>query len=128
LRFEVRNAAEAPASHYDLVCCFEALHDTARPVDVLRAMHSMLDPGGAVFIVDARAEPFTPNNPDPFQRLHYTSSVLHCLLVSRSEEPSAATGTMMRIETLEHYASEAGFASVEVLPIEHDMFRFYRLH
>jgi len=29
---------------------------------------------------------------------------------------------------LERYAADAGFASVEVLPIDHDMFRFYRLH
>ena len=34
----------------------------------------------------------------------------------------------MRTATLERYADEAGFRSVEVLPIEHDMFRFYRLH
>jgi hypothetical protein len=34
----------------------------------------------------------------------------------------------MRTETLRRYAAEAGFARVEALPIEHDMFRFYRLH
>jgi hypothetical protein len=33
----------------------------------------------------------------------------------------------MRPDTLRRYADEAGFASVEVLPIEHETFRFYRL-
>jgi hypothetical protein len=33
----------------------------------------------------------------------------------------------MRRSTLDLYAREAGFTGVEVLPIEHDMFRFYRL-
>ncbi len=33
----------------------------------------------------------------------------------------------MRPATLRRYASEAGFADLEVLPTEHDMFRFYRL-
>ena len=33
----------------------------------------------------------------------------------------------MRPETLRRYASEAGFGSVEVLSIENDFFRFYRL-
>jgi 2-polyprenyl-3-methyl-5-hydroxy-6-metoxy-1,4-benzoquinol methylase len=113
---------------YDLVCCFEALHDMARPVEVLRAIKSTLAPEGAVFIVDQRAEPFAPDNPDPIQHLLYAASVLHCLPVGRSEEPSAATGTMMQTKTLERYAAEAGFAFVEVLPIENDMFRFYRLH
>jgi hypothetical protein len=34
----------------------------------------------------------------------------------------------MRADTVRRYASEAGFADVEVLPIEHDFFRLYRLH
>ncbi len=33
----------------------------------------------------------------------------------------------MRLSTLQQYASEAGFRQVEVLPIEHFFFRFYRL-
>jgi hypothetical protein len=28
---------------------------------------------------------------------------------------------------MRHFAEEAGFQSVEVLPIEHDFFRFYRM-
>jgi hypothetical protein len=58
----------------------------------------------------------------------YTYSVLCCLPVGRAETPSAATGTVMRADTVRRYASEAGFADVEVLPIEHDFFRLYRLH
>jgi hypothetical protein len=38
-----------------------------------------------------------------------------------------ATGTVMRPDTLRAYAAQAGFASAEILPIEHDFFRFYRL-
>ena len=45
-----------------------------------------------------------------------------------ADTPSAGTGTVMRAETLRGYAAEAGFAEVEVLPIEHDVLRFYRLH
>jgi hypothetical protein len=33
----------------------------------------------------------------------------------------------MRPDTLLRYGDEAGFGSVEVLPIENDFFRFYRL-
>jgi hypothetical protein len=43
------------------------------------------------------------------------------------DQPSAATGTVMRADTLRRYAEEAGFQQVEVLPVEHDFFRFYRL-
>jgi len=41
---------------------------------------------------------------------------------------TAATGAVMRIDTLQRYAAEAGFGSVEVLPIDTPEWRFYRLH
>jgi len=128
ISFEVRDAADAAPGSYDLVCCFEALHDMAHPVEALAAMRSMVADDGAVFIVDERAaDALTANDPDPIQRFFYSASVLHCLPVGMSQEHSAGTGTVMRTATLEGYAVEAGFTSVEVLPITHDMFRFYRL-
>jgi hypothetical protein len=33
----------------------------------------------------------------------------------------------MRPDTLRHYAADAGFRAVVILPIEHDLWRFYRL-
>ena len=44
-----------------------------------------------------------------------------------SSQPSAATGTVMRPSTLRQYAAQAGFRSVDILPIEHDLLRVYRL-
>lgn len=127
LTFSPTDGTEADGG-YDLVCCFEALHDMAHPVAALATMRRLAAPDGTVLIVDERtADALTANDPDPMQRLFYAFSVLHCLPVGRSEEGSAATGTVMRTATLEAYAHEAGFQSVEVLPVEHDMFRFYRL-
>jgi hypothetical protein len=34
---------------------------------------------------------------------------------------------MLRADTLRSYAAEAGFATVEVLDVEHPQFRLYRL-
>jgi hypothetical protein len=47
--------------------------------------------------------------------------------VGMAERPSAGTGTVMRPATLRRYATEAGFSRVEILPIENDLWRFYRL-
>jgi hypothetical protein len=44
-----------------------------------------------------------------------------------SHPESAATGTVMRPDTLRTYAQEAGFSNIEILPIENDLWRFYRL-
>ncbi len=53
--------------------------------------------------------------------------MLHCLPVGMADQPSAATGTVMRPDTLRRYAREAGFRDVEILPIVNFFFRFYRL-
>jgi 2-polyprenyl-3-methyl-5-hydroxy-6-metoxy-1,4-benzoquinol methylase len=127
--FEVRDAADpALEGQYDLVTVFEALHDMSQPVHALRAAHGLLAPGGSALIVDERvAEEFSAPG-DEVERLMYGWSILVCLANGMADEPSAATGTVMRPATLRQYAKEAGFSDVEVLPIEHLFFRFYRLH
>jgi 2-polyprenyl-3-methyl-5-hydroxy-6-metoxy-1,4-benzoquinol methylase len=126
--FHHRDAADPGFSErYDLVTIFEALHDMAQPVAALRVLRGMLAAGGRVLIGDVlAAERFTLSARAQESPL-YGYSVLHCLPVGRSGPGSAATGTLMRPGTLDRYATEAGFARVEVLPIEHDQWRFYLL-
>jgi hypothetical protein len=57
----------------------------------------------------------------------YGWSITNCLPDGRSRSPGVATGTVMQPSTLRSYAREAGFDEVEILPIENDFFRFYRL-
>jgi SAM-dependent methyltransferase len=115
------------AGRYDLVTIFEALHDMNHPIEALRAARGLLAEGGSVVIADERvAERFTAPG-DEIERLNYGFSVLHCLAVGNLDEDSAGTGTVIRPDTVRAYATEAGFARVDVLPIEHDFWRFYRL-
>ena len=53
---------------------------------------------------------------------------MSCLPGAMGDLKTAATGAVMRIDTLQRYAAEAGFGSVEVLPIDTPEWRFYRLH
>jgi hypothetical protein len=64
--------------------------------------------------------------PAPDEQVLYAASMLHCLLVDRTEPAATPTGTFLRTATLERVAAEAGFTSVEVLPIERGASRFYR--
>ena len=127
--FAVRDAASAPAEGgYDLVCVFEAVHDMARPVEALAAARALAAPDGHVLVVDERTgERFTAPG-DDLERFFYGASVAFCLPTARTEHPSAATGTVMRPDTLASYARDAGFARVEHAPIDYPFWRFYRLH
>jgi SAM-dependent methyltransferase len=112
---------------YDLVTIFEALHDMNHPVAALQAVRASLAKGGSVVIADERvAERFAPPG-DEIERLNYGFSILHCLAVGLLDDDSAGTGTVIRPDTLRAYATDAGFSQVDVLPIEHDFWRFYRL-
>lgn len=120
-------AAHEGEGQYDLVTIFEAVHDMARPVEVLAAARRLLAPGGAVLIADERvADRFTAPG-DEAERLFYGYSVVACLANGRVETPSVMTGTVLRPSSLEAMARDAGFGGFTVLPTEHDSFRFYRL-
>lgn len=127
VRFDVRDAATLSGAGYDVVTMFEMVHDLARPVEALRAAREALAPDGVVLVADEPVGDTYVAPADEEERRHYGWSLLHCLPASMSEPDSAATGTVMRPETLRRYAVEAGFESVEVLPVESVAFRLYLL-
>jgi 2-polyprenyl-3-methyl-5-hydroxy-6-metoxy-1,4-benzoquinol methylase len=128
VRFVRADAAElARHGPYDLVAMLETLHDIARPVEALTAARAALASGGSVLVADERvADRFTAPG-DEIERMMYGWSVLHCLPSQLVEEPSAALGTVLRADRVRELAQAAGFERVDVLPIENDFFRFYRL-
>ncbi|MDP9484199.1 MAG: methyltransferase domain-containing protein [Actinomycetota bacterium] len=128
VRFQVRDAADPDLSgRYDLAIAVECIHDMSRPVQALRAMRGLVGESGVALVVDERVGEGFAAPGDEIERLMYGFSVLHCLPVGMAEQPSAGTGTVMRPSTLRRYALEAGFSDAEILPIEHDLWRFYRL-
>jgi len=112
---------------YDLVTAFECVHDMADPVGALTTMRRLAGEDGVVLVMDERVGDEFTADPGPVESLLYGFSVLHCLPVGRVDRPSAATGTVMRADTLGDYAADAGFSTFEVLPIENFFWRFYRL-
>jgi 2-polyprenyl-3-methyl-5-hydroxy-6-metoxy-1,4-benzoquinol methylase len=133
VRFEVADVtAELPAGieegRYDAVLAFEMIHDLARPEEALATMRRLGTPDAIHLVIDEKVgDTFEAPTENPAERFFYAASVLHCLPVGRVAAPSAATGTVMRSATLAAYATAAGFTGTEILPIEHDMFRLYRL-
>jgi hypothetical protein len=103
------------------------LHDLARPVDVLRVAREAIEPDGVVLVADEPTNDAYVGAADEEERRHYGWSLLHCLPASMSEPGSAATGTVIRPDTVRRYAQEAGFSAVEILPVDSSSFRLYLL-
>jgi 2-polyprenyl-3-methyl-5-hydroxy-6-metoxy-1,4-benzoquinol methylase len=126
--FHDRDAAEAePAGGFDLALAFECIHDMPQPTKVLDAMRRAVSGRGTAVVVDERVEETFTAPAGPIDQLMYGASLLICLPDGMSTPGSVGTGTVMRPATLRRYAQEAGFSDVEILPIEHDAFRAYRL-
>ncbi len=126
--FHHADAASVDATEkYDVVVGFEFVHDLPTPVDVLATMRSIVKPDGYVLVMDERVSETFTGEMDDIERLMYGFSLVCCLPDAMSSQPSAATGTVMRPGTLARYAREAGFGGLEVLPMEADLWRFYRL-
>ena len=133
VRFEIRDASDPSLADeprrdaYDLVTIFEALHDMSGPVEALTNVRAMLAPGGVAIVMDERVGDTFVAPADEVERFMYGWSILVCLPGGMSQPPAAGTGTVMRPDTLRMYAAKAGFSDVEILPIQNDFFRFYRL-
>ena len=127
VRFAVGDAASPDlAGGYDLVTMLESFHDMAQPVQILGAFRRLLADSGSILIVDMKtAETFTAPGDDR-DRYLYGWSVMSCLHDSL-QGGGIGTGAVMRPGTLQAYALQAGLPRFEVLPIDHDSWRFYRL-
>jgi hypothetical protein len=112
---------------YDLALFVECVHDFPRPVEALRNARAALRAGGTVLVVDERAaETFTAPG-DEVERFFAACSALWCLpqgLVGPDPEP---VGTLIRPDTMRELAGRAGYSAVQIVPVEHPFWRFYRL-
>jgi SAM-dependent methyltransferase len=112
---------------YDVVTLFECVHDLPQPVPVLGAARRLAKDDGHVIVMDEAVGYAFGDRHDEVERLMYGFSLFVCLPDGLSHEDSVGTGTVMRPAVLTEYAIAAGFERVSVLPIENDLWRFYRL-
>jgi SAM-dependent methyltransferase len=125
-RFEAADVARFDATEaYDVITAFDAIHDQAKPAQVLRNIHRALRPGGTFLMVDIKASSAVENNVGvPFASYLYTVSTMHCMSVSLGLDGDGL-GTCWGREVATSMLTDAGFGDVEVREIESDPINFY---
>ncbi len=111
----------------DVVAILEALHDMARPVEVLANVRAALADGGIVVIADEAVAPTFTAPGDDTERMMYGWSVTHCLPACRVHDHSLALGTVLRSDTVAELAAAAGFGNCEIVDVDAGFFTIYRL-
>jgi ubiquinone/menaquinone biosynthesis C-methylase UbiE len=100
VRFETASAEDLPGHGYDLVTCFESLHEMADPVAAARRIRAALGPEGALLVVEPFAAGRLEDDLGPWGRLTSSMSVLHCLPVSAASGLGARAGARRLEEVL----------------------------
>jgi len=118
LAFECRDAVDGLAGDYDLVTMFDVLHDIAQPVEVLRGVRRSLRPDGTLLLMEMRSADRREDNAGPIATMLYATSVLFCVPTSIATG-GEGLGTLGLPEArVRELCAEAGFGSVDRLPIE----------
>jgi len=123
LRFEVKDATNiGETAAFDLVTAFDAIHDQAQPAKVLVGIFAALRSNGVFLMQDIAGSSHVENNMDhPMGPFMYTVSMMHCMTVSLAQEGGVGLGAMWGEELAIQMLGEAGFMSVEVKQLAHDI-------
>ncbi len=111
-RFEVGTAKDFPGGGYDLVTCFDCLHDMGDPTGAAAHVRSTLKPDGSWMIVEPMAGDRLEDNLNPVGRLYYAGSTMICVPTSLSQEVGAALGAQAGEGKLREVITAGGFKSV----------------
>ena len=106
---------------FDVVTTFDAIHDQARPLNVLRGIHRTLTSGGVYLMQDINGTSHLHKDLEhPLAALLYTISCMHCMTVSLAQGGDGL-GTMWGEEKTREYLRQAGFRSITTHKLAHDI-------
>lgn len=111
----------AEVESFDLIATFDAIHDQAKPLNVLRGIHRALRSDGVYLMQDIKGSSDIHKNIDhPLGPALYTISCMHCMTVSLAQN-GEGLGAMWGEEKTREYLAKAGFRSVEKNELAHDI-------
>ena len=106
---------------YDFITTFDAVHDQAQPLAVLKGIHRALARDGVYLMQDIKGSSHVYGNLEhPLGTFLYTVSCMHCMTVSLAQG-GEGLGAMWGEEKTRQYLQRAGFQSVEKHELAHDI-------
>ena len=111
-RFAVGLAKDYPGKDFDLVTCFDCLHDMGDPAGAAGHIRRSLKEDGTWMIVEPIAGDRLEQNLNPVGRLYYAASTMVCVPTSLSQEVGTALGAQAGEAKLRELIHKGGFTSV----------------
>jgi len=111
-KFAVGLAKDYAGKDFDLVTCFDCLHDMGDPAGAAAHIRQSLKSDGTWMIVEPMAGDTLQQNLNPVGRLYYAGSTMICVPTSLSQEVGAALGAQAGETKLREVIQNGGFSSV----------------
>jgi ubiquinone/menaquinone biosynthesis C-methylase UbiE len=106
---------------FDFITTFDAIHDQARPLNVLVGIHRALKKEGVYLMQDISGSSHVHKDIDhPIGTFLYTVSCMHCMTVSLAQG-GEGLGAMWGEEKTREYLQKAGFRSIATHRFSHDI-------
>jgi 2-polyprenyl-3-methyl-5-hydroxy-6-metoxy-1,4-benzoquinol methylase len=106
---------------FDLITTFDAIHDQAKPLNVLKGIHRALKPDGVYLMQDISGTSHVHKDVDhPIGTFLYAISCMHCMTVSLAQG-GEGVGAMWGEEMTRDYLTRAGFQSITTHRLAHDI-------
>jgi SAM-dependent methyltransferase len=99
-----------PKGQFDLICCFDCVHDMGDPVGVLANVRRALKANGTLMIVEPYAGDALEQNLNPIGRIFYGASTMLCTPASLAQEVGLAMGAQAGEGAMRKVATKAGFS------------------
>ena len=107
--FEVASAQNFPGADYDLIACFDCLHDMGDPVGASAHILRALKPDGTWLLVEPFANDQLEENLNPIGRIFYSASTLLCTPASLSQDVALGLGAQAGEPRIREVVTKAGF-------------------
>jgi SAM-dependent methyltransferase len=106
---------------FDFITTFDAVHDQAKPLNVLKGIARVLASDGTYLMQDISASSWHHENIDhPIGPFLYAISCMHCMTVSLAQGGDGL-GAMWGRQKAEELLKKAGFRSIEIHRLAHDI-------
>jgi 2-polyprenyl-3-methyl-5-hydroxy-6-metoxy-1,4-benzoquinol methylase len=111
----------AEPESFDFITTFDAIHDQAKPLNVLKGIYRALKPEGAYLMQDVNGTGHVHKDIEhPIGTFLYTISCMHCMTVSLAQG-GEGLGAMWGEEKTREYLQKAGFRSISTRRLAHDI-------
>lgn len=111
----------AEIAGFDFVTTFDAIHDQAKPLNVLRGIHRTLKADGVYLMQEISGTGHVYHDRGhPLGPLLYTISTMHCMTVSLAQGGEGLGAMWGEVKTRD-YLRQAGFGEIEAHQLTHDI-------